>query len=269
MSSSGNGNGRNPDKKLEDFLKNLQELEARESNTLTKVRNEYEGEIERLKEELSKLTFYHNYDKKTLGKIIDDNIITYKKHLSENRKTNKELCDKNSGLDSENQRLKAENEELKKKLAVMLEAEAKRLEQEEKDKECPICMCARQDEVKTKCGHCFCRLCIIDSMKRKSDCPLCRQEIKESFDLPKVGGGVLQNTPPSSSGSGGRVQNSPPSSNGGGGRVQQQLGHVSTRGGGHPDDDSDDYSDDDSDDGWASTMTRNIMENGGDFGDNY
>ena len=259
MSSSGNGNGSNPDKKLEDFLENLQGLKATiESDTLTNVKHKYEGKIEELEEELSKLKFYYKYDTEKLEKIIDDNINMYKKHLNKNRETNKELCDKNSGLDSENQRLKAENEELKKKLAKMLEAEAKRLEQE-KEKECPICMGPRQDEVKTKCGHCFCRLCIIDSMKWNPDCPLCREEIKESFDLPKVGGGVLQNTPPSSSCSGGRVQ--------------QQLGHVSTRGGGHPDDDSDDYSDDYSDDGsdddWARTMTRNIMDNGGDFGDNY
>lgn len=149
MSSSGKGNnGSNLDKKIEDFFKNLQGLKATiESDTLTKVRNEYKSKIE------------------------------------ENRKKNQELCDKNSGLDSENQRLKAENEELKKKLTVMLEAEAKRLEQEEKEKECPICFYPRKDEVKTKCGHCFCRECIVKWVGQNHNCPNCRTEIKDSSNL--------------------------------------------------------------------------------------
>jgi hypothetical protein len=237
MSSSGNGNGTNPDQKIEDFVQNLQELKAM-------VTQEYRGKHKKLIKERDKFIVYHLNDTKTRIKICNYYIIRFKNDQSEYIKTMRELnieelwiqefCKKNSGLDSENQLLKFKNEELKKKLAVMLEADAKRLEQEEKEKEeCPICLYPIQDEVKTKCSHCFCRRCIIDSMKRKPDCPLCRQEIKERFDLPKVDDCLVQNSLPWSFG----------------GEREFNNNYVSTRGGGHPDDDSDDDSDDDTDDG--------------------
>jgi hypothetical protein len=116
--------------------------------------------------------------------------------------------------------------------------EKKLKEEEERDKECPICLEVNNKKAKTECGHIFCRECIVIHIKKNNtECPMCRQKISEKtlveFDQPKDDIGIVQDSPPSSSGGsrvqdfpqsssgGSRVQNSPPSSSGGS-RVQEQ-----------------------------------------------
>ncbi len=271
MSSSGNSNGSNPPKnKLEDFLSNVEGLEKyierlqEDIDIFRYMNTEQKEEIKELKEEISKLTSIFNNDKKQLNKEIrrlkdeiNDIYEWAEKHRRSNcRKTIEELSEKNSGLDSENQRLKTENEELKKKLAKMLEAEAeaKRLEEEKSDNECKICLKGKRIEVKTKCGHSFCRTCIVEWIEKKHNCPNCRapvsQESLEPIGEPKVGGG--------------QVQDSPSSSCGGSCSVQEQSHQGHPRGGRWGDRYSQLPSRDE-----PRTMADIIMQNGGNFGDNY
>ena len=122
--------------------------------------------------------------------------------------------------------------------------EKKLKEEEERDKECPICLEVNNIKAKTECGHIFCRECIVIQIKINPECPMCCQKISEKtlveIDQPKDDTGIVQDSPPSSSGGsrvqnshqsssgGSRVQNSPPSSSGGS-RVQDS--HPSSSGG--------------------------------------
>ncbi|KAH7432957.1 hypothetical protein KP509_07G047800 [Ceratopteris richardii] len=40
---------------------------------------------------------------------------------------------------------------------------------------CAICMDTMKEETSTVCGHVFCRLCILQAIKRHRKCPTCRQ----------------------------------------------------------------------------------------------
>jgi DNA repair exonuclease SbcCD ATPase subunit len=254
MSSSGNSNGSNPhensngsnpnensngsnppEKKLDAFLRNVEGLEKyierleEDIDIFRYMNTEQKEKIEKLKEEITELASIFNDDKKWLNKEIrrlkdkvKDNNEWAETRLNNCRITIQELSEKKSGLDSENQRLKVENEELKKKLAKMLQAEAERLEEEKKEKECTLCL-DTEIEVKTKCGHSFCRTCIDNwiDQQGKHTCPNCRapvsQESLEPIGKPKVGGG--------------RVQDSPSSSCGGSCSVQEQSEQGPPRGG--------------------------------------
>jgi hypothetical protein len=122
----------------------------------------------------------------------------------------------------EDEKLEAERREAERR-------EAQRLEDEEREKNCPICYVNIKD-TKTGCGHDFCGVCINMVIYGKNPCcPLCRVELKEEnlthIPIPKVGGGRVETSPPSSSG-GGRVETSPPSASGGGGGRSQQHSTV-------------------------------------------
>jgi hypothetical protein len=98
------------------------------------------------------------------------------------------------------------------------------IKEEERDKECPICFEVIGKKVKTECGHIFCRECIVAHIKINPKCPMCCREISEKslvpINQPKDDIGIVQDSPPSSSG-GSRVQDFPQSSSGGS-RVQEQ-----------------------------------------------
>ncbi|KAL2463375.1 LON peptidase N-terminal domain and RING finger protein 3-like [Forsythia ovata] len=43
---------------------------------------------------------------------------------------------------------------------------------------CPICMQEIIEETSTKCGHIFCRLCILNAIVAQGKCPTCRRKVK-------------------------------------------------------------------------------------------
>lgn len=43
--------------------------------------------------------------------------------------------------------------------------------------ECPICYETFENNVKTCCGHVFCKKCVLKSLHRSIHCPMCRSEI--------------------------------------------------------------------------------------------
>lgn len=49
---------------------------------------------------------------------------------------------------------------------------------------CPICMdkINKDSIIITKCGHLYCRNCLLKSLKVKENCPICRENIKEESD---------------------------------------------------------------------------------------
>ncbi|KAK9053548.1 hypothetical protein SSX86_024622 [Deinandra increscens subsp. villosa] len=42
---------------------------------------------------------------------------------------------------------------------------------------CPVCMGPLVEEVTTKCGHIFCRACIVAAINAQHKCPTCRQKL--------------------------------------------------------------------------------------------
>ncbi|KAK9069372.1 hypothetical protein SSX86_011275 [Deinandra increscens subsp. villosa] len=42
---------------------------------------------------------------------------------------------------------------------------------------CPVCMGPLVEEVTTKCGHIFCKACIMAAIKAQHKCPTCRQKL--------------------------------------------------------------------------------------------
>ena len=46
------------------------------------------------------------------------------------------------------------------------------------EEECPICMCEFEDTVMTKCGHLFCKECILESLNVNNLCPTCRKPVE-------------------------------------------------------------------------------------------
>jgi hypothetical protein len=43
---------------------------------------------------------------------------------------------------------------------------------------CPVCMSSLVEETSTKCGHIFCKNCIISAIQAQSKCPTCRRKLK-------------------------------------------------------------------------------------------
>lgn len=39
------------------------------------------------------------------------------------------------------------------------------------------------EPVTTKCGHCFCYICISQSLEHSNACPICRTKVEDNFDL--------------------------------------------------------------------------------------
>ncbi len=50
-----------------------------------------------------------------------------------------------------------------------------------KSDECSICLERLLQPCKLQCGHIFCFLCIKGSILQKSECALCRSEIKSNY----------------------------------------------------------------------------------------
>lgn len=48
---------------------------------------------------------------------------------------------------------------------------------------CVICELPYKDAVQTKCGHRFCRGCLVESLRRKNECPLDRQTLDQDKDI--------------------------------------------------------------------------------------
>lgn len=44
--------------------------------------------------------------------------------------------------------------------------------------DCPICLSNITDTTTTNCGHSYCKICIDNCLDNKSECPMCRQNIK-------------------------------------------------------------------------------------------
>ncbi len=44
---------------------------------------------------------------------------------------------------------------------------------------CMICQEVLLDPMILKCGHTYCKVCIVDWMKQKKTCPECRKDIKK------------------------------------------------------------------------------------------
>lgn len=42
---------------------------------------------------------------------------------------------------------------------------------------CSVCMCLFQTPVTIECGHTFCRSCILNSVRSKNSCPMCRTNL--------------------------------------------------------------------------------------------
>ena len=44
---------------------------------------------------------------------------------------------------------------------------------------CPVCMCLFTTPVTIQCGHTFCRYCLMNSVKSKNSCPICRNPLTQ------------------------------------------------------------------------------------------
>eukprot|EP00698_Gefionella_okellyi_P007891 TRINITY_DN1932_c0_g1_i1.p1 TRINITY_DN1932_c0_g1~~TRINITY_DN1932_c0_g1_i1.p1 ORF type:complete len:139 (+),score=12.41 TRINITY_DN1932_c0_g1_i1:283-699(+) len=48
---------------------------------------------------------------------------------------------------------------------------------------CPVCLDSVSDMTATKCGHIFCKHCIVESVKASQRCPTCRAKLTLSKDM--------------------------------------------------------------------------------------
>ncbi|KAI8444156.1 Pex12 amino terminal region-domain-containing protein [Phakopsora pachyrhizi] len=51
-------------------------------------------------------------------------------------------------------------------------------------KRCILCLSPKKDQTSLECGHVFCWICILNWVREKPECPLCRQSVKVSQLLP-------------------------------------------------------------------------------------
>ena len=49
--------------------------------------------------------------------------------------------------------------------------------------ECPICMDTREDTIKLECDHELCRSCAKECVRLYKRCPMCRQDVSNSFTM--------------------------------------------------------------------------------------
>ncbi|CAH9083407.1 unnamed protein product [Cuscuta epithymum] len=51
---------------------------------------------------------------------------------------------------------------------------------------CPVCMAQLVEETSTKCGHIFCKKCIVAAIAAQGKCPTCRRNLKAGKDTFRV-----------------------------------------------------------------------------------
>jgi hypothetical protein len=145
--------------------------------------------------------------------------------------------------------------------------------EENRDIECPICLGPKKDEVKTTCGHNFCRECIEMSLKLKSECPYCCTTISIKNLKPVITTAVSKMVSVAVTTVDSKMVSA---------AIEQKVGVGSVSSSGatsticpksisydFDDGDLEYYSSDDDDHYTTSIIVGNIMANGGDFGDNY
>jgi hypothetical protein len=267
MSSSRSGCGSDPDKKMTVFFENLKNLEdsaQTSQDEITRLTTHYEGEVEKLNDEIRKLS--KDYDseiglltagyeakiellnREIIGLNADyqseigglkDNIRSlerkngrFKNYVDELSNEDKVQKMMNATLNSENQSLKAEIEELKKRLATERagNTETKRREAEarrleEESREKECSICMENPkDTTTSCNHCFCKGCITEIIRRNK---LSNLPSPCPICRSEISEKTLKPINQPKAG-GGRVQNSPSAASGGGnGKVQNSPSSVS------------------------------------------
>ena len=141
--------------------------------TETEKVNASEVKVAKLKKDLAKL-------KKSNEKVLKEKVEAAKEALDENNKLRKKI---------EAQKQKAANLELEKaKLESKSESSSGGLFQDMMDNfrelaetqlECAVCSELFVEATSINCGHTFCHYCIHEWKKKKSNCPVCRMDIKQ------------------------------------------------------------------------------------------
>ena len=141
--------------------------------TETEKVNASEVKVAKLKKDLAKL-------KKSNEKVLKEKVEAAKEALDENNKLRKKI---------EAQKQRAANLELEKaKLESKSESSSGGLFQDMMDNfrelaetqlECAVCSELFVEATSINCGHTFCHYCIHEWKKKKSNCPVCRMDIKQ------------------------------------------------------------------------------------------